>query len=64
MKIVEKIISKRGRLLVIYETRKGNLIGEVYNDGKRIAGKWDSRATFYVEDGDADIYRVKSYFGF
>lgn len=64
MKIIERKTDERGRLLVIYDTNKGNLIGEVYNSGKRIAGKWDSRATFYAEDGDADIYRVKKYFGF
>lgn len=53
-----------GALLVIWETPKGNLIGEVYNDGVERRGKWDMRATFYVTDGDATPYRVLEYFGF
>lgn len=53
-----------GALLVIWETIKGNLIGEVYSNGIERRGYWDNRATFKVTDGDADIYRVREYFGF
>ena len=56
--------TKQGdRLLIIWETRSGNYVGEVYqNEYKR--GKWIQRATFYANDGDADIFRVKEYFNF
>jgi len=53
-----------GSLLVIWKTPKENLIGEVFNNGVEKRGKWDSRATFSANDGDATEYRVKEYFGF
>ena len=53
-----------GALLVIWETTKGNLVGEVYNDGVKKRGKWSMRATFYRTDGDATQHRVQEYFGF
>lgn len=53
-----------GALLVIWQTRKGNLIGEVFNNGVEKRGKWDMRATFYTKDGDATEYRVCEYFNF
>ena len=53
-----------GRLLVIYRTSKGILIGEVFNNGCQKRGEWDMRATFNVEDGDATEHRVCEYFGF
>lgn len=53
-----------GRLLVIWATKKTNLIGEVFNNGVEKRGKWDMRATFYTKDGDATKYRVREYFGF
>ena len=53
-----------GALLVIWKTPKGNLVGEVFNNGVEKHGKWDERATFYVRDNDATEYRVKEYFGF
>ena len=53
-----------GALLVIRKTTKGNLVGEVYNDGVEKRGKWSMRATFYVKDNDATEYRVCEYFGF
>ena len=53
-----------GALLVIWKTSKGNLVGEVFNDGVEKRGKWDMRATFYVADGDATEFRVCEYFGF
>ena len=67
MKKISMYKDDGGRLLVIFETLKGNLIGEVFNDGvekKGKNGKWDMRATFNVEDGDANEYRVCEYFGF
>lgn len=64
MKIISKRIHTDGRLLVVYETPNLNYVGEVYNKGKRVAGKWDSRATFYHKDKDASEYRVMEYFGF
>lgn len=54
----------KGRLLVIWQTAKGNLIGEVYNNGVEKRGKWNMRATFRVEDKDASEHRVCEYFGF
>lgn len=56
---------ENGAMLVIWRTPKGNLIGEVYNDGverRGKNGKWDMRATF--EGKDATEYRVCEYFGF
>ena len=53
-----------GALLVIWKTSKGNLVGEVFNDGVEKRGKWDMRATFYTADGDATQHRVREYFGF
>lgn len=53
----------KGGLLVIKQTKKGNLIGEFFFDGVEKRGKWDMRATFEVKDGDADEYRVCEYFG-
>jgi hypothetical protein len=53
-----------GALLVIWKTSKGNLVGEVFNNGIEKRGKWDMRATFYTADGDATEYRVREYFGF
>ena len=53
-----------GRLLVIWSTKKANLIGEVFNNGVEKRGKWDMRATFNVADGDATQHRVREYFGF
>lgn len=64
MKIIDKVYDSQGRLLVIYETKNGNLVGEVYVSGERVPGKWDSRATFYVEDKDAEPFRVMEYFRF
>ena len=51
-------------LLVIYRTSKGNLIGEVFFNGCQKRGKWDMRATFRKENGDATEHRVCEYFGF
>ena len=53
-----------GSLLVIHETSKGNLVGEVFSNGHEKRGMWDKRATFYEEDGDATEHRVCEYFGF
>ena len=53
-----------GALLVIWKTPKGNLIGEVFNNGVEKRGKWDMRATFYARDNDATQHRVREYFGF
>jgi hypothetical protein len=53
-----------GALLVIWKTSKGNLVGEVFNNGVEKRGKWDERATFYVRDNDATQHRVREYFGF
>ena len=51
-----------GSLLVIWKTPKGNLVGEVYDNGVEKRGKWDSRATF---DGrETTEHRVCEYFGF
>lgn len=56
--------NESGSLLVIYKTSKGNLVGEVYNNGCQKRGMWDMRATFYEDEGDADEHRVCEYFGF
>lgn len=56
-----------GALLVIWNTSKGKLIGEVYFDGVEKHGKngsWDMRADFSPKDCDATIHRVCEYFGF
>ena len=53
-----------GSLLVIWRTRNENLIGELHRGGEYHRGKWDSRATFNANDGDATEHRVKEYFGF
>ena len=53
-----------GALLVIWECKCGDLIGEVYNNGVEKRGKWDRRARFYVRDKDAAVYRVLEYLGF
>ena len=53
-----------GALLVIWECRSGDLIGEVYNNGVEKRGKWDRRARFHVVHGNAQPYRVLEYFGF
>ena len=63
MKIKSKFKNDDGRLLVIFETPKGHLVGEVYSNGEYKRGKWDSRATFSYWDYN-DEYRVKEYFGF
>lgn len=63
MKIKSKFKNDDGRLLVIFETPKGHLVGEVYSNGEYKRGKWDSRVTFSYWD-DNDEYRVKEYFGF
>jgi hypothetical protein len=49
-----------GALLVIWKTPKGNLVGEVFNNGVEKRGEWDSRTTFC----GATEYRVCEYFGF
>lgn len=65
MKIVSRFKDNSdGRLLVIYETPSGNLVGEVYADGVYKRGGWNSRATFRWQDKDASEYRVREYFGF
>lgn len=51
-----------GALLVIWQTPKENLVGEVFFNGVEKRGKWDMRATF--EGRDATEYRVCEYFGF
>ncbi len=51
-----------GALLVIWQTRNNNLVGEVYQNGEYHRNKWDMRATFYEDD--ATEYRVCEYFGF
>lgn len=53
-----------GALLVIWECKSGDLIGEVYDNGIEKRGKWNSRARFCVKDNDAEPYRVLEYFGF
>lgn len=52
----------KGALLVIKESSKGNLIGEVFNNGEEKRGKWDMRATF--ENDEATEHRVCEYFNF
>lgn len=63
MRTIDKHIDKEGRLLVISETTNGNLVGEVFNNGKRIVGKHDMRAKFTVGAKEATRYRVMEYFG-
>lgn len=55
-------LSQKQSLLVIWKTPKGNLIGEVFDNGIEKRGKWDMRATF--SDRSATTYRVREYFGF
>lgn len=63
MKIIDRITRKRdGALLVIFENRNGDLIGETYGKGTRKPGSWDSRALFTGKD--ACEFRVREYFGF
>lgn len=65
MKIVSRFKDNSdGRLLVILESKHGDLIGEVYSSGVRKAGKWDGRAKFEVLTKDCSEYRVREYFGF
>ena len=63
MKIKSKFKNDDGRLLVIFETPKGHLVGEVYSNGEYKHGKWDSRATFSYWDDNYE-YREKEYVGF
>jgi len=53
-----------GALLVIWKTPKGNLVGEVFNNGVEKRGKWDKRATFYAKGNDATQHRVREHFSF
>ena len=62
MKKIAMYKKNNGALLVIWQTRKGNLIGEVYFDGVEKRCKWDMRATF--EGKETTEYRVCEYFGF
>mgnify|MGYP006916030280 CR=1 FL=1 len=65
MKIVRRFKDNdNGRLLVIYEGRYGDMVGEVYNSGVRKAGKYDMRTKFEALSKDASEYRVREYFGF
>ena len=65
MKIVRRLKDNRnGRLLVIYESRYGDLVGEIYYSGVRKAGRWDSRATFPTMTKDCSEFRVREYFNF
>ena len=41
----------KGGLLVIKQNTKGDLIGEVFNNGIEKRGKWDMRETFLQKDG-------------
>lgn len=58
MKLIEKILKGKDTLK-IFECKNGNLKGKVYHNGELAMD-----AMFYVEDGDADPYRVKEYFNF
>lgn len=64
MKIVNRFKDGAGRLLVIYESKYGDLVGEVYSSGVRKAGKWDGLATFETMTKVCTEYRVREYFGF
>lgn len=59
---IAKYKNDKGALLVIKQTRNGNLIGEVFSNGIEKRGKWDMRATFI--DDDATEARVCEYFKF
>ena len=59
---IAKYKNDKGALLVIKQTRNGNLIGEVFSNGIEKRGKWDMRATF--EGKEATQHRVREYFGF
>jgi len=61
---IAKYKNDKGALLVIKQTRNGNLIGEVFSNGIEKRGKWDMRATFKTDDGDATEARVCEYFKF
>lgn len=50
------------KMLVVWKTIKGNLIGELYDNGVEKRGEWVSRATF--EGRDAQMSRVLEYFNF
>ena len=64
MKKKSSFKDNKGRILLIWETTSGNLVGEVLENGVIQRGKADMRATFYRQDNDATEYRVCQYFGF
>lgn len=64
MKKKSSFKDNKGRILLIWETTSGNLVGEVFENGFVQRGKADMRATFYRQDNDATEYRVCQYFGF
>ena len=64
MKKKSSFKDNKGRILLIWETTSGNLVGEVFENGVIQRGKADMRATFYRQDNDATEYRVCQYFGF
>ena len=64
MKKKSSFKDNKGRILLIWETTSGNLVGEVFENGIVQRGKADMRATFYRQDNDATEYRVCQYFGF
>lgn len=65
MKITNRFRSNvNGRFLAIFETKRGDLICEVYSHGVRRVGQWDSRARFDAWAKDCSVYRVREYFGF
>lgn len=64
MKKKSSFKDNKGRILLIWETTSGNLVGEVFENGVVQRGKADMRATFYRQDNDATEYRVCQYFGF
>ena len=51
-------------MLVIWQCKCGDLIGEVYNNGKFQRGKWNMRARFCAKYKEATTQRVFEYFGF
>ena len=64
MKKKSSFKDNKGRILLIWETTSGNLVGEVFENGVVQRGNADMRATFYRQDNDATEYRVCQYFGF
>ena len=64
MKKKSSFKDNKGRILLIWETTSGNLVGEVFENGVVQRGKADMSATFYRQDNDATEYRVCQYFGF